>query len=272
MTIEFAPLLTLEVVHGYYVGRSLDFEFTTPSATERRLAGGRLLAKTRDGLLTVLFEKGAGNAPLIPLTGKTLQIGLRLLNPYFSNFTALPFPSGEGLPLYRNGGADHTQLQPPVMLLLDPSHEEDAELLRAGLFCLVEITLDAAFYSAAPAFRIAFDARQETLKYYVVATNYSSGEFNQLSVTDAGFAADARPQINFSRVASSGFGADDIPPQILGGGGARVVLFRSQQPVARQENARRRIQLARNNDVIIPQLPQPGAAAATANLVVNLSK
>jgi len=272
MTIEFAPLLTLEVVHDYYHGRCLDFELVIPAATERRLAGGRLLAKTRDGLVTVLFEKGAGSAPLVALTGKTLQFGLRLLNPYFSNFTALPFAPSEGLPLYRNSGADHTRLQPPVMLLLDPANAEDAELLRAGLFCLAEIKLDAAFYSTAPAFQIAFSPRQETLKYYVVATNYGAGEFNQLNVSDAGFAADARPQINFSRIASSGFGADDIPPDLLAGGGARVVMFRSQQPVARQEKARRRIQLARSNDVIIAQLPQPGAAAATANLVVNLSK
>jgi hypothetical protein len=272
MTIEFAPLLTLGVVHRYYSGRCVDFEFTIPSVTERLLAGGRLLAKSRDGLLTVLYEKGAGGGPLASLSGKTLQFGMKLLNPYFSNFTELPALPGDGLPLYRNGGADPAQFQPPVTLLLDPAHEEDAELLRAGLFCVVEIELDAAFYTAPPEFAIEFDAREETLKYYVVARNYTTSEFNQLDVTDAGFTADARPRIDFSRVAASSFAADDIPPRLLGGAGVRVALFRSQQPVARQEKARRRIQLARNNDVVISQLPQPSAAAATANLVVHLSK
>ena len=270
--IEFAPVLTLEVTHAYYGGRCVDFDFTIPSATERLLAGGRLLAKPREGRLIVLFEKGADGAPLAPLAGRTLQFGLRLLNPYFSNFTELPFLWGEGLPLYRNAGADPAKLQSPVTLLLDPAHEEDAELLRGGLFCLVEIELAAAFYDAPPSFEIGFDAREETLKYFVVAQNYSSGEFNQLDVTDAGFGADARPKINFDRVPASAFTAADPPPALLGGAGARVALFRSRQPVARQDKARRRIQLARNNDVIISQLPQPGAAAATANLVVHLSK
>ena len=42
--------------------------------------------------------------------------------------------------------------------------------------------------------------------------------------------------------------------------------------MARREKARKRIQLARNTDVIVAQLPQPGPAAATADLVIHLSK
>jgi len=272
VTIEFAALLTLDVVHAYYGGSSEDFEFTLPSRTERLLAGGRLLAKSREGRLTVLFEKDENGDPKLPLSGATLQFGLKLLNPYFSNFTAPPLPPGEGLPLYRNAGADPAALQPPVALLLDPAHPEDAELLRAGLFCLAEIEIDAGFYTAAPELHIEFDAREETLKYYVVARNYTAGEFAQLEVSDAGFAADARAQIDFDRVPASSFAADDIPSAMLGGDDARIALFRSQQPVGRRDKARSRIQLARSTDVIIPQLPQPGAAAATASLIVHLSK
>ena len=274
MTIEFLPLLTLEVTHDYYGGRCPDFAFWIPSATERLLAGGRVLAKTREDRLNLLFERKEGGTPfepLLTLAGRTLQIGLKLLNPAFSNFTQLPFLTGEGLPLYRNA-ADPRQLQAPVTLLLDPAHPDDAELFREGPFCLVEITVDAGFYAAPPAFAVAFQARAETLKYYVVARNYTAGEFNQLDVSDAGFAADARPQIHFDRIPSSGFTSAEIPAAQLGDSDARVTLFRSQQPVARQDQARKRIQLARNNDVIIAQLPQPGAAAATADLVVHLSK
>jgi hypothetical protein len=275
MTIEFLPLLTLEVTHDYYGGRCPDFAYWIPSATERTLAGGRVLAKTREDRLNLLFEKKEGGAPfepLLPLAGSTLQIGLKLLNPAFANVTALPFVFGDGLPLYRNAGADPGQLQAPVTLLLDPTHPDDAELFREGLFCLVEIAVDAGFYAAPPAFEIAFQARAETLKYYVVARNYTAGEFNQLDVSDAGFASDARPEIHFDRVPPSSFTSAEIPAAQLGDTDARVTLFRSQQPVARQDKARTRIQLARNTDVIIAQLPQPGAAAATADLVVHLSK
>lgn len=270
--IEFAPLLTLQVTHAYYGGRCADFEFTTPSATERLLAGGRLIAKTREAKLTVLFEKAPGGGPLSPVGGRTLKFGLRLRNAFFSNFSVLPFLPADGLALYRNAGANHAQLQAPVALLLDPAHEEDAELLREGLFGLVEIAVDPGFYAAPPAFEIAFAARAETLKYYVVAANYPLAEFNQLVVSDAGFATDARPQIDFVRVAPSAFTAEDLPATLLGDAAARIALFRSNAPVTRREKARKRIQLARNNEVIIPQLPQPGAAAPAANLVIHLSK
>ena len=53
--------------------------------------------------------------------------------------------------------------------------------------------------------RIPFKARAETLRYYVVARNYTASEFNQLDVSDAGFAADARPEIRFDRIPPSSF-------------------------------------------------------------------
>jgi hypothetical protein len=265
--IEFAPLFTLEVAHAYYDGRSPDFEFTAPSATERLLAGGHLLAKTIDSRLTVVYEKNT-----VQIIGRTLQFGLKLVNPSFSNFTVLPFLPGEGLTLYRNAGADPTVLDAPVALLLNAADPQDAELLSAGLFGVVEIEVGAGFYASPPEFRIAFEAREETLKYYVVARNYQGAEFDELGVSDAGFAADARAQIEFDRVAAGDFGADDLPAALLGGGDARVALFRSHAPVARRANARRRIQLARDTEVIISQLPQPGAAAPTADLVIHLSK
>ncbi|HEX6320899.1 MAG TPA: hypothetical protein VFZ84_18720 [Burkholderiales bacterium] len=270
--IEFAPLFTLEAEHAYYGGRCPDFDFAIPATSARLLAGGRLLAKTQEDRLTVLYEKGAGGEPLASLEGATLQLGLRLANPHFSNFTALPFAPGEGLPLYRNAGADPAALQDPVMLLLDPADPADAQLLREELFALVELGLRAAFYGAPPAFRVPFAARAETLSYYVVARGYTAGQFNQLEVSDAGFGTDDRTQIHFERVASSAFTAAELPAALLGGAGTRVTLFRSQSAVARQHKARKGIQLARNSEVIVPQLPQPGAAAATANLVVHVSK
>lgn len=271
--IEFAPLLTLDASHAYYGGRCPDFEYFLPSPTQRRLAGGKCLAKQRDGLLTVLYEKGPDGGALVPHAGETLQFGLKLLNAHFSNFTELSLPLGEGLPLYRNAGADPAVLDAPVALFLNREYEDDRELMKEGLFCLAEIEVDEDFYAAPPRFQVAFAAREETLKYYVAARNYSNTEFAQLDVTDAGFAADGRPRIDFTRVTASGFTSEDPPPALVAGhSDAKVVLFRSQQPVARQEKARRRIQLARGSNVIIPHLPQPGAAAATAHLVVHLTK
>jgi hypothetical protein len=175
--------------------------------------------------------------------------------------------------------------EPPVYFLVDeyyPSddvtHESayylDPELQQEGVVGIVEILLDPAFYSAPPAFTVGHEARQETLKYYLVAENHTPAEAGLLSVVDAGFTEDNRPQISFTRVASGDFTQDDLPAGLLGGSSAQVVLFKSQALVPRQQKARRKLQLVRTStgDVLIEHLPQPGADRPHADLIIHVSK
>jgi hypothetical protein len=148
----------------------------------------------------------------------------------------------------------------------------DPELRREGVLAIVEIGIDGAFHDAAPAFEIAFDARRETLKYYLVVRNYTSAELDQLNVSDAGFGEDGRPEVTFTRVAAAAFTQHEIPASLLAGGGGDVVLFKSQAPVARQAKGRRKIQLTRNGELLIEHLPQVGAGKPDANLIVHVSK
>jgi len=53
------------------------------------------------------------------------------------------------------------------------SYYVDPELSRDSLFGIVEIAIAQAFYNAPPAFKISFEAREETLKYYVVASEFA---------------------------------------------------------------------------------------------------
>jgi hypothetical protein len=148
----------------------------------------------------------------------------------------------------------------------------DAESQRDGVFGLVEIQLAAAFYTTPPAFKIAFDAKEGLLKYYVVVSNYSNADVALLNVQDAGFVEESRPEIRFSKVAAPSFGVDDMQPASIALPGSSVVLFKSQAPVRRRAVGRRKLQLKKNGDPLIESLPQPGAANATADLVVHLSK
>ena len=59
----------------------------------------------------------------------------------------------------------------------------DAEMKREGVFGIVEVDVAAGFYASPPLFRVAFDARVETLKYYVVVSNYSNADFAALTLT-----------------------------------------------------------------------------------------
>jgi hypothetical protein len=148
----------------------------------------------------------------------------------------------------------------------------DPELLQAGASAIVEVTVDPGFYAAPASLAVAFTTRQDVLRYYVVARNYSDTEFTQLQVKDLGFGDDGRGEIVFTRVASTAFTAAELPPELLVGAGERVTLFRSQAALPRQARPRRRLQLGRQNEVLIANLPHAGADRASADLIVHVSK
>jgi hypothetical protein len=148
----------------------------------------------------------------------------------------------------------------------------DPELAQAGVFGVLEIKVDATFYTTAASFELLFSARAEILKYYIVANGYTDPEFDQLSVSDAGFTEEGRPQIDFTKVSSAAFTAGEISPALLGDSDARVVLFKSQTKVARTEKARKKIQLKKNGEVLMAHLPQPGPEKSNADLIIALAK
>jgi hypothetical protein len=336
MIIQYQILWSLRITHSYYGGTCPDFEFIVPAEAANTARGGRLLFKVLDGVLHLLFEADDGGAPRVSIAGARLRVGLRLINPAFSNFTE--FSSlGTGTPAYRNGAAptaldapesrtlvaavfSHALSQtgrPVTVTLKDASGlplslqtvtaendrpsvsfdlsgvepgalsiDEDygggnvrstlyylhPELQAAGVFGIVDIDIASAFYSSAPAFAIGFNARQQTLKYYFVVNNHTDAEFNSLGVADSGFTEEARPEIAFTRVLAAAFTSDELSPSLLASGDARLVLFKSNAAVARQQPAPRKIQLRRSSDVLIEHLPQPSADRPDANLIIHISK
>lgn len=336
MITKFSTLFVVSISHTYYISDCKDFDFVFPADTAQLLRNGKLIAKVLDGKLYVLFETDEAETALIPVPGKTLRIGLKLLNPYFCNFTEPTFKSNALTPLYRNTASpvvldapeevalvgqvfSHSLLntERPVTVTLKNTSGQilqtdiitaanntttvsyelagqaagtytveeaysgepkrttyycDAELRQHGVFGAIEIEINSGFYTTPPTFVIAFNVKEEILKYYVVARNYSGTEFNNLSVNDNGFAEEGRTQVNFTKVPSAAFTKDDISPALLGGNDARVVLFKTQSAVERREKARKKIQLNKNGDVVITHLPQPGVDKANGDLIINISK
>jgi hypothetical protein len=90
MITRFRALLTIGFSHAYYAGACRDFDFVLPMSTAQLLRNGKLIAKAADGSLHVLFEADESGNPLKSMEGHRLRIGLKLLNPFFSNFTDLP--------------------------------------------------------------------------------------------------------------------------------------------------------------------------------------
>jgi hypothetical protein len=139
------------------------------------------------------------------------------------------------------------------------------ELSARGIFAVVDIDVAAGFYDTAPAFEVAFQARSEHLSYYVVAHKHSDADFAALRVRDG----DTTRALQFTRASA----ADTVlAAELLAPGDSRLALFRSNDSVPRQRMARRKIQLLRNNEVLIDSLPQPGSSQADANLIIHISK
>lgn len=149
----------------------------------------------------------------------------------------------------------------------------DPDLCRLPTFGIVEIKIANSFYSTTPPqFVINFNAKQETLKYYVVGNNYSTADLNNLLVSDAGFNEDVRPQVLFTRVSQGAFASTDISPSLLIDSSSKVVLFKSQGLVSRLEKPRKKIQLSKNNDIIMKHLPLPGIDKSTSDIIIPISK
>ena len=134
------------------------------------------------------------------------------------------------------------------------------------------LSFDSGHLPAGQAFTLSFTARSDTLRYYVVANRFGLAEFNSLSVQDTSFAAEARPAIVFNRVAPANFNASHLTPALLDpSGSARIALFEAQATVARRARGPLGLELHRNGDVLIGNLPQPGAERHDAQFVVHLS-
>jgi hypothetical protein len=329
--MQFHTLFTVSISHTYYSQGCKDFSFAIPADSNQLLKNGKLIAKIYEGKLYVLFQQDETGQAVVPLAGKTLRFGLKLLNPFFSNFTDL---SNFKLPhaLYKNianpdalnaaqaitfvGNLFSYELKkatrPVTVALKDRNNQVlqtdtvendrktvsydfkrtnqavglyrieesssgnvettdcyfDPELQQQNLFGVIEIAIANSFYTTPPEFAIAFTAKQETLKYYVIGQNYSDADIAQLSIVDVG-----ESLISFTKFLPNTFTPKDIPSSLLGDSDAKIALFSSPiDAVKRQEKARQKIELRKNGTTLISHLPQPRPDRPTANLIVQLSK
>lgn len=102
MITRFRTLFTVRVSHNYYGGICRDFQFILPDDAAQTLKGGKCMAKEIEGIYHVIFEANEYGQPLASLAGQKLRLGLRLSNPWFSNFTDLGNDSVSWIRLYRN--------------------------------------------------------------------------------------------------------------------------------------------------------------------------
>ncbi len=143
------------------------------------------------------------------------------------------------------------------------------DLAAAGMWGIVRIVVTPEFWNSSPSpdFDVRFNAREETLSYYVVAPPDWS-DFDKLSVTDTATGS----ALTFEKLEPDHFPLDRFSDAQLGIPDVQAVLFRSTSPVPRQAAATKRLQLSRNGNPLIKNLPLPGADMPLARFIVQLSK
>jgi hypothetical protein len=105
MKIQFNILCTLSISHEYYEGTCPDFDIVIPDSTVRLLSNGKMIAKTLEGTLNILFEADDMGTPVKNMSGSILRFGLKLNNPYFTNYTKMSFDPSKFARIMNNNAA-----------------------------------------------------------------------------------------------------------------------------------------------------------------------
>ena len=188
-------------------------------------------------------------------TGTVLQSGHLQAGQDSSSFDLRGLPDGAYFIDEEHEGA--LTLHRPLLV--------NADLRDYGVWGVLALTIDASFYASAPSFSISFTPRSETLRYYVVASNFPQAEFDQLNISDGDSA------VVFDKLLPD-FPDGYLDHTLLATDGAMIALFESQTAIERRERGQRRLRLNRNATTLIEHLPLPGPEKARADLIVHLSK
>lgn len=137
---------------------------------------------------------------------------------------------------------------------------------------LLQLKIGADHVLHGHAFTLSLAAREDVLRYYVLVKPANQADLDSIKVLDQGAAAAGRTPIVFTPHLPP-FGAGHLTPDLLDPDHTRqVVLFEADAPLARQARGPHGIALQRLGEVLIGDLPQPGAERSDAQFVVHLSK
>lgn len=207
-----------------------------------------LLSTTKPVTITLKNANGQIlQTDTLPVTDKRTTLSYHLLDPTASVYTVTEEPSRS----------------PKITT----DYYLDPQLQSQDIFGVIEIKIDDDFYKNFTLpdkfnfteFNITFDAKQETLNYYVVVNKID--DISKFSISDNGMI--------FKPVSLT---PDDKYALLLGNSDTQVALLQSPVKIARQANARKKIQLKKNSSILIENLPQPAVNQANADMIIYLSK
>ncbi|MDD3353019.1 hypothetical protein [Zoogloea sp.] len=148
----------------------------------------------------------------------------------------------------------------------------DAELASCRPWGLLRLHVAPAHLSLphGQLFTLSLASRPERLRYYLVLTPTDDADLASLSVVDNRLPPPAAPVL-FSRRDAADFDESHLSPIQLGAVDARrVVLFEAMTELPRQARGPQGFELHRQEEVLVANLPQPGAERSDAQFVIHL--
>jgi hypothetical protein len=153
----------------------------------------------------------------------------------------------------------------------------DNEMKAMGVTNIFDVYLDGD--PANPqVYTVDYAAKEQVQRYYIVASNYPTLEFDSITIDDLGYTTDGRSQIFFEKVLPAGFGPDEIPASMLAIPDEQLVIFRTKSatntpsfPIARRDRGRSKIQLSNSADLSIANLPHPGPEKSNADFIIRVA-
>ncbi|NML25024.1 hypothetical protein [Zoogloea dura] len=270
MNAHFRLLWQISVHHAFRGGAADEFEFVPAPSAKDSLAAMQAVLRQRGGRLQVIIATDELGAPLGDSPGRSLLFGLVPRQAAFALYTRAPALAAGQIPLYANSPDAPDSLAAPRGIPRGDPLLASSGLADATPWGLLQLTASNDHVSRGQAFQLNLEAREDTLRYYVVLTPADADDAASLRIEDTGAAGDGRAPIAFRRIESDAFGPTHLSPAQLGGGARRTVLFETLAPVPRRARGPRGLELHRHDEVLIGHLPQAGADRPDAQFVVHL--
>ncbi|KAB2967092.1 hypothetical protein, partial [Zoogloea sp.] len=221
MNSHFHLLWQVTVHHAFRGGAADEFDFVPASSAENSLAAMQAVLRQRDGRLQVIIATDELGAPLGDCIGRSLLFGLVPRHRGFALYTRSPALAADEIPLYANAPDAPDSLAAPRGIPRGAPLRRSSGLADTAPWGLLQLTASNDHVSRGQAFQLNLEAREDTLRYYVVLTPADADDATSLHIEDTGAAGDGRAPVAFRRIESDAFGPTHLSPAQLGGGTRR---------------------------------------------------
>ena len=248
--MNYREFFRVEIDHQYFQpGECAELRIVPDQATHRFLKGRRLIFKEMvNGIRVLVPVDEAGSAIPVFNTDDLFTFKVFPTSTTFRSFTAMPDMEEGELLSFTNATLLENDTELVASVSAGSGTLHGFPLIAAVTIQIGDFVLDANNVPTTPNYKIVFNSRAEKWRYYFV----SDPETTDFSIQDV------NEELVFNNVAIQTVTDDKILTSLQSNfPDANLFLFESETPVAFRSQAINKLQLIRNEDIIVNHLPNP---------------